>query len=109
MTVYVDGLVTYGGTYRSPQARLVGARAGNRWCHLFADEADGEEVHRFAEGIGLRRAWFHRDHYDLTPNKRRQAIAHGAVEVTARESVEIWHRWADGESPGVSSDPRGSE
>jgi hypothetical protein len=81
---------------------LVGACVGNRWCHLFADEADGEEIHQFAEGIGVRRMWFRRDHYDLTAKKRRQAIAHGAVEVSAREAIEIWHRWAD-------SDPEGRE
>ena len=49
--------------------------------------ADSEqELHDFAQRIGLRRAWYQRDktlpHYDLTPGRRMKAVALGAVEVT---------------------------
>ena len=61
-----------------------------RWresCHLFADTVD--ELHSFASAIGLKRAWFqaHRrlPHYDLTRNKRAQAVKAGAVELTLKE------------------------
>jgi hypothetical protein len=55
-------------------------------CHLFADSL--EELHAFAKTLGLKRGWFHQaivPHYDLTPNKRDQAIQAGAKETTTRE------------------------
>jgi len=49
--------------------------------HLFADGVG--ELHRFAESIGLKRRWFQGrsalPHYDITQNKRNQAIKAGAV------------------------------
>lgn len=89
MTVYVDD-------------SFIPARVGrhaSRWCHLFADTQ--EELHEFAESIGLRRSWFqpgkplkggrpsHLWHYDVTEGKRAEAVKAGAVEVTWRESVKI--------------------
>jgi hypothetical protein len=57
MAVYVDGL--------RPVARVVRRHPeGTLWCHMIADSE--EELHRVAEEIGLRRNWYHRDHYDLT-------------------------------------------
>lgn len=56
--------------------------------HLIADSR--EELHAFAASIGLKRCWFHRDHYDLTSQaKRVTAIAAGAAIVTSRRIVEI--------------------
>jgi hypothetical protein len=50
---------------------------------------DLEELHEVARKIGLRRGWFQGDstfaHYDLTRNKRTQAIALGAVQIEATE------------------------
>jgi hypothetical protein len=72
------------------------ARVGpieTRWSHLTAD--DTEELHAFAERLGLRRAWFQdhpdptRHHYDLTDPARERAIAAGAVAVTWREGARI--------------------
>lgn len=59
---------------------------------LFADNLD--ELHRLAKRIGLRRRWFQRKsampHYDLTRNKRREAIMAGALIVDkATESKYI--------------------
>jgi Protein of unknown function (DUF4031) len=58
-----------------------------RWSHLYADS--DQELHDFAERIGLQRSWFqqHRsripdhplNHYDVTESKRRQAINCGAI------------------------------
>lgn len=52
-------------------------------CHLFAD--DLEELHMFAQRLGLKREWFQSQgrflHYDITANKRRLAIKLGARPV----------------------------
>jgi Protein of unknown function (DUF4031) len=62
---------------------------GRRWCHLLADTE--EELHSFAAGLGLRRAWFQhkperpwQDHYDLPEEVRAEAVAAGALEVDLR-------------------------
>lgn len=56
--------------------------------HLQADT--DEELHEFAAKLGLKRSWFQEkkdcpwhNHYDLTANKRRQAIELGAVDEDA--------------------------
>ena len=88
MTVYVDD-------------SLIPAtvnRISSRWSHLFADTQD--ELHAFAQSIGLRRSWFQPGkpfagqpsrlwHYDVTEGKRRQAIAAGARPVAWRDAVQI--------------------
>jgi hypothetical protein len=65
-------------------------RYGLRWCHLTADSVG--ELHAFATGLGLKRSRFQSkpdrpwvDHYDITENTRREAVARGAVELTLRE------------------------
>lgn len=96
MTVYVDNA-------RIP-ARV--GRHNTTWSHLFADTQD--ELHAFADRLGLRRNWFQDPvkvgkpikarpgsraaenwHYDVTESKRRQAVALGAVEVSWRDAVAI--------------------
>lgn len=89
MTVYVDD---------SRIPARVGAING-RWSHLFADTQ--EELHAFAQGIGLRRDWFQPGrpslsgkpsdlwHYDVVESKRQQAIEAGATAVTWREAADI--------------------
>jgi hypothetical protein len=91
MTVYVDDA-------RIP-ARV--GRIRGRWSHLFADSQ--EELHAFAERLGLQRSWFQPGtpyggvpsrhwHYDVTESKRTEAIRLGAVAVTMRDSVDIKRR-----------------
>lgn len=53
------------------------------WCHMIAD--DEAELHAMAERIGMRRAWYQGDHYDLRPELRARALAAGAVEMPMRE------------------------
>jgi hypothetical protein len=59
---------------------------GRRFAHLVSD-ASFEELHAFAEVLGLPRRAFHRDHYDLPAEWWDDAIAAGATEVDAREIV----------------------
>lgn len=95
MTVYVDD-----ARIRATVGQLQG-----RWSHLFADTSD--ELHEFAQRLGLRRSWFQDPvvtgrpraragsraaenwHYDVTDSKRRQAIAIGATPVSWRDAAEI--------------------
>jgi hypothetical protein len=84
MTVYVDN-------FRVPAT--VG-RLRARWSHLTADTHD--ELHAFAQSIGLRRAWFQGQckhgrcvpcphwHYDVTDTKRQEAIGAGAKPIDLR-------------------------
>lgn len=64
---------------------------GTLWCHLLADDLD--ELHLFARRLSLERRWFQHPpkasspHYDLTPGKRAQAVALGAVEIDRRTTV----------------------
>lgn len=76
MAVYVDPLWE-----RTP-------KKGWRWsksCHLFADSL--EELHAFAESIGMKREWFQDaklPHYDLTETRRKKAVTKGAIEVNLK-------------------------
>ena len=55
----------------------------NESCHLFADSL--EELHEFALKLGLKRSYFQAGsivpHYDLTANKRKEAVKKGADEI----------------------------
>jgi len=57
----------------------------NKSCHLFADSLN--ELHEFALKLGLRRSYFQKGsivpHYDLTENKRKEAVKKGAKEIVS--------------------------
>lgn len=74
MTIYVD------------QCRW--SARDHSWCHMVSDTSL-DELHRFAEQIGLPRRAFHGDHYDLPQHIRDNAISHGAQEVSSRRIVQI--------------------
>jgi hypothetical protein len=70
------------------------------WSHLVCGPFDPpDELHAFAERIGLRRAWYQgppthpwpRCHYDVTEPRRRAAIAAGAVQITWRQAGQQMH------------------
>ena len=66
-----------------------------RWgqsAHLVVDDGNLDALHTFAEMMRLRRGWFQAGpypHYDLSPNKHRQAINLGARQITRREMVDL--------------------
>jgi hypothetical protein len=75
MSLYVDDML---------RPATVG-RVRSRWSHLFADTT--EELVAFAESLGLRAEWIqhpgtHREHFDVTANKRDEAIRRGAEQIT---------------------------
>ena len=57
---------------------------GERWAHLISD-ASYDELHAFAERLGIPRRAFQGDHYDVPADYRDRAIDLGAVPVTSRE------------------------
>jgi len=56
---------------------------GRVWCHL-ASDASLDELHAFAERVGLPRRGFHGDHYDVPAEYRDDVLAAGAVPVDSR-------------------------
>jgi hypothetical protein len=79
MSVYVDNLLP---CLKSPKWRY------DKSCHLIADDID--ELHNFAEIIGLNRSWFQDKnvpHYDLTANKRAEVIKAGAIPLSVKDFV----------------------
>lgn len=77
MTVYIDDMRMQADV---PNAGRVLSR---RWSHLTADT--DEELHEFAQRLGLRRSWFQGDHYDVTDFMRNRALAMGAIPEDAGE------------------------
>jgi len=77
MAIYVDELRHYPGQKW-------------KWCHM-ATDGNIEELHTFAEKIGLKRQWFQvhpvLSHYDLTPSKRALALRQGATEETSKTMI----------------------
>ena len=59
---------------------------GHRWAHLVSDESY-DELHAFADRLGIPRRAFQGDHYDVPTWVRDEAIALGATAVDSRELV----------------------
>lgn len=73
MTVYVDDA---GIPFR-----------GMKMNHMVADTE--EELHEMADDIGLKREWYQGDHYDVSQSKRREALDHGAEEISWKDLPDI--------------------
>lgn len=76
MPVYVDKLYNHGFRIRG---RTVLS------CHLFADGL--EELEEFGAKLGLKKSWIHYSnliHFDITENKREEALRLGAVFLRGR-------------------------
>ncbi|MGW0862459.1 DUF4031 domain-containing protein [Streptomyces koelreuteriae] len=63
---------------------------GRMWSHLISD-VSYDELHTFAEGLGVPRRAFERDHYDIPAQRYADAVGAGAVEVSSREVVRLLH------------------
>ncbi len=57
---------------------------GEKWCHLVSDESY-DELHRFADAVGIPRSGFQGDHYDIPQSSRLKMVEAGATEVESRE------------------------
>jgi len=62
------------------------------WCHLFTTGSI-DDLHKFAEMIGLKRNWFQSlaslPHYDVSRSKRAQAVRCGANQVDRRTATGL--------------------
>ncbi|MET7735651.1 DUF4031 domain-containing protein [Streptomyces sp. NPDC005402] len=61
---------------------------GRMWSHLISD-VSFDELHRFAEELGVPPRAFERDHYDIPSHRYADVVAAGAVEVSSREVVRL--------------------
>jgi uncharacterized protein DUF4031 len=63
--------------------RAVWPWRGRRWAHLVSDESY-DELHVFAEQLGIPRQAFQGDHYDIPDYLHGEAIDRGAELVDGR-------------------------
>lgn len=56
--------------------------------HLVCTPYSIENLHRMAAALGIKRCWFHRDHYDI-PKRRVAKIQAQCTIVSSREIVAI--------------------
>jgi hypothetical protein len=59
---------------------------GRIWSHLVSDQSF-EELHEFAQQMGIPRRGFHGDHYDVPQEWYDTAVELGAVPTPSRELV----------------------
>lgn len=82
MTVYVDDM------YRTPMGRY----GQLKMSHMIADTT--AELLAMADTIGVDRRWLQdagtpEEHFDISLDRRRRAVAAGAVEITMRDMARI--------------------
>lgn len=74
-----------------PRVSGAAKRYGNSWSHLWSD-SEIEELHIFAEKIGLKRKYFQNKtffpHYDVIPKKRELALKYGAQYMPLRNWIK---------------------
>lgn len=59
---------------------------GRLWSHLVSD-VSFEELHGFVEALGIPRAAFQGDHYDIPQERYLQVLLAGAEEIDSRRLV----------------------
>jgi len=60
---------------------------GRMWSHL-ASDSSYDELHEFAQALGVPARGFDGDHYDVPAEYYDVAVSAGAVPVRSRELVE---------------------
>ena len=77
---------------------------GRKWAHLVSDESY-DELHAFAQLLGIPRRAFQGDHYDVPAEYRERALELGAEPVDSRLLVKrLRAAGLRKRRPGVPSD-----
>jgi hypothetical protein len=81
--IYVDDM----------QMPAIVGRIEAKWSHMFSD-VSVQELKDFGDKIGMRHSWLQNTrgfiHYDVTNDKRAQAIKLGATPISWRDIQEHW-------------------
>ena len=56
--------------------------------HLICKPYSIENLHKMADALGIKRCWFHKDHYDI-PKKRISEIESKCTMVSSKQIVKI--------------------
>jgi muramoyltetrapeptide carboxypeptidase len=59
---------------------------GRLWSHV-ASDTSYDELHRFAQQLGIPQRGFDRDHYDVPAERYESVVAMGVVPVSSRELI----------------------
>jgi len=59
---------------------------GRMWSHL-ASDTSYDELHRFAQTLGIPQRGFDRDHYDIPAERYASVVAAGALPISSRELI----------------------
>jgi hypothetical protein len=59
---------------------------GYLWSHL-ASDTSYDELHAFAQALGIPKRGFDRDHYDVPAQRYDDVVSAGAVPVSSRELI----------------------
>lgn len=57
--------------------------------HLIAVPYSRENLHKAAEQLGIKRCWFHKDHYDIPKRMIARMSETVAEKVSSREIMKI--------------------
>ena len=63
----------------------------DRKRHLICLPYSVDNLHKMAEFLGIKRSWFHRDHYDI-PKKRIDGIEKKCLFMSTRDMVIVIQR-----------------
>jgi hypothetical protein len=56
--------------------------------HLVCRPYSVENLHKMAEDLGIKRCWFHKNHYDI-PKRRIEEIKSKCIVISIREIFKI--------------------
>ena len=56
--------------------------------HLICVPYSIENLHKMAKDLGIKKHWFHKDHYDI-PKSRIEEIEAKCLKITSKEIVKL--------------------
>ncbi len=60
----------------------------DNYRHLICIPYSVENLHQMADDLGIKRCWFHKNHYDI-PKRRLDEIKSRCIIVSSKEIIEI--------------------